>query len=193
MTKYPAILRPACNWYITFLELKIQETWKTLFQPILLNIDTTADEPNDGDIILAFKILSFVARTLKRRDLALSDIVDGLYNEEYFNDGIDGDDDRSVAHQLVFSIIGWISECFPDHYRLKNANPCAHKVSCIPHIHIREAIFWKLLMELGPQLQRGLVALARLCPFDVIFSIDRGRLLITDKTWRIMINLSIYF
>lgn len=122
MDNYPTILRPASTWYIAFLEFKICETWKTLFQPILLNIDVKAKQPDAGDLKVAFKILSFVARNLNRRHLALTNLVDDLYNQKYLNDGIEGDDDRIVAHQLTFSIIGWISKINLYHFRGQLAN-----------------------------------------------------------------------
>jgi hypothetical protein len=101
-------LKSACGWYTSFLECKILEAWDSLFRPLLVTIDASAAEPSSRDIEFAFQFLTAVALECRhRRNLALTDIVDKLYNDGLLRDT---DDDRSEAYQLVFASIGWISK-----------------------------------------------------------------------------------
>jgi hypothetical protein len=104
------ILASACRWYISFLECRILQAWVSLFQPALIAIDESATHPSDKDLDSAFQFLTVVALACRNSDnLALTDIVDSCYNHELLQDT---DEDRSIAHQLAFASIGWLSECF---------------------------------------------------------------------------------
>ena len=104
-------LKDACAWYMNFLEFKIRQAWKPLFIPVLRGtIDNEeAPPPNNEDISLTFEILKTIVGALGRKNLALTDIVDEIYNKNPFTEA---DNDRSHANQLVFAALGWISE-FP--------------------------------------------------------------------------------
>ena len=104
-------LKDACAWYMNFLEFKIRQAWKSLFIPVLRGtIDNEeAPPPNNEDFSLTFEILKTIVGALGRENLALTDIVDELYNENPFKEA---DDHRSHANQLVFAALGRISE-FP--------------------------------------------------------------------------------
>jgi hypothetical protein len=91
---------------LAFLEFKILEAWNTLLAPVLEHINPKAISPCDHDISIAFQFLTAVASELKRKELALVDIVCGLYNKCLLHET---DDDRSKAHQLAFAALGWIS------------------------------------------------------------------------------------
>jgi hypothetical protein len=84
-----------------------------MFIPVLsASVET---QPSKEDISIAFQIFKIVVVQLKKRDLALSNIVDALYNEG--NEGLlrYTDPDRSNANQLVLASLGWISGLlFPD-------------------------------------------------------------------------------
>lgn len=104
-------LKDACAWYMNFLEFKIRQAWKSLFIPVLRGTigNEQAPPPNSEDFSLTFEILKTIAEALRRENLALTDILDKLYNENLFKEA---DGDRSHANQLVFAALGWISE-FP--------------------------------------------------------------------------------
>jgi hypothetical protein len=101
-------LTKSCNWYTAYLEFKITDAWKTLFRPILQNIKSTSTSPCDHDISIAFQFLTAVVLELERRELALVNIVDQMYNKELLVD-LPTETDRSRANQLVFAALGWIS------------------------------------------------------------------------------------
>ncbi|KAH8784320.1 hypothetical protein BGZ57DRAFT_925319 [Hyaloscypha finlandica] len=104
-------LKDACAWYMNFLEFKIRQAWKPLFIPVLRGtIDNEeAPPPNNEDISLTFEILKTIVGALGRKDLALTDIVDEIYNKNPFTEA---DNDRSHANQLVFAALGWISSLY---------------------------------------------------------------------------------
>jgi hypothetical protein len=102
----PTALTLACTWYLAFLEFKILEAWNTLLAPVLANVNPKPTSPCKDDICLAFQFLTEVVRVLGRKEVALVDIVDAMYNRGLLHDT---DDDRSKANQLVFATLGWIS------------------------------------------------------------------------------------
>jgi len=53
------------------------------------------------------RVLTAIVLELRRRELALVEIVDGLYNQDLLNET---DCERSVACQMVFAALGWISK-----------------------------------------------------------------------------------
>ncbi|PMD58304.1 uncharacterized protein K444DRAFT_442681 [Hyaloscypha bicolor E] len=104
-------LKDACAWYMNFLEFKIRQAWKSLFIPVLRGTigNEQAPPPNSEDFSLTFEILKTIAEALRRENLALTDILDKLYNENLFKEA---DGDRSHANQLVFAALGWISSLY---------------------------------------------------------------------------------
>jgi hypothetical protein len=96
----------SCNWYIAFLEFKINEAWKTLLRPILTKINAAATTPGDDEISIVFDFLKAVVEELNQKELALVNIVDKMHNKELL---LDAGDERSKANQLVFATLGWIS------------------------------------------------------------------------------------
>lgn len=76
--------------------------------PVLVGIHSDATCPCDHDITIAFQFLTAVASDLKRKEIALVDIVDAMYNKGLFCE-LETDYERSRAHQLVFAALGWIS------------------------------------------------------------------------------------
>jgi hypothetical protein len=91
---------------LSFLQFKIVQSWNTLLAPVLKKINQKATSPCDHDIAIAFQFLTAVAAEMKRKELALVDIVCGVYNKLLL---YETDDERSKAHQLVFAALGWIS------------------------------------------------------------------------------------
>jgi hypothetical protein len=53
------------------------------------------------------RVLTAIVLELRRRELALVEIVDGLYNQDLLKET---EVDRSVACQMVFVALGWISK-----------------------------------------------------------------------------------
>jgi hypothetical protein len=98
-------LKGACAWYMNFLEFKVRQAWKPLFIPVLRGTigNEEAPPPNNEDFSLTFEILKTIVEALGRENLALTDILDKLYNENLFKEA---DDDRSHANQLVFAALG---------------------------------------------------------------------------------------
>ncbi len=75
-----------------------------MFIPVLsASVETP---PGNEDMSIAFQIFKIVVLKLRSRDLALTDIVDELYNRKLLRYT---DSDRSNANQLVLASIGWIS------------------------------------------------------------------------------------
>jgi hypothetical protein len=83
------------------------DAWVTLIQPLLLNVDTAAELPSDGDLEVAFQMLAVIVSQLERQALAMTEIVDELYNCKLLKYT---DAERGLANQLVFAAIGWISK-----------------------------------------------------------------------------------
>jgi hypothetical protein len=94
------------NWYAAFLVFKVKEAWSTLLSPVLAKVNTAVTKPCDHDISIAFSFLTAIVLQLDRKELALVEIVDEMYNQELLRFT---DDDRSRANQLVFAALGWIS------------------------------------------------------------------------------------
>lgn len=76
-----------------------------MFIPVLsASVETP---PSNKDMSIAFQIFKIVVLQLRNREfLALSNIVDELYNEQLLRYT---DPDRSNANQLVLASVGWIS------------------------------------------------------------------------------------
>lgn len=104
--QHPTALTLSCHWYLAFLEFKILEAWNTLLAPVLANVNLKPTSPCDDDISAAFQFLTAVVSELSRKDIALVNIVDAMYNRCLLHET---DDDRSKANQLVFAALGWIS------------------------------------------------------------------------------------
>jgi len=99
-------LQRAYEWYITFLECKIIEAWETLFSQVLIDTGNCAEYPGADALSKAFQMLEMVVIELARERLALTDVVDQLYNKAILTYT---DSERSHANQLLFASIGWIS------------------------------------------------------------------------------------
>jgi hypothetical protein len=100
-------LNYAWKWYLLFLERKIRVAWVPLFRPILQNINEYAYAPCDDDMAMGMRVLTAIALDLRRSEIALVEIVDGLYNQDLLKET---DVERSVACQMVFVALGWISK-----------------------------------------------------------------------------------
>jgi hypothetical protein len=100
-------MEEACAWYIRFLEFKIREAWHTLFREVLVAVNPLTDEPCSQELSVAFAVLkTIVGESSERESLALTNLVDALYNE---NELRETDEERSLANQLAFAAFGWIS------------------------------------------------------------------------------------
>jgi hypothetical protein len=103
-------LQPICDWYIGFLKSKITKAWGTLFSPVLRDADNPfVNLLCDQAPPIAFIILETIVLELRRENLALTDVVDKLYNNKMLKET---DDDRSHANQLVFACLAWMSGSF---------------------------------------------------------------------------------
>ncbi|KAN0114719.1 hypothetical protein V8E51_004263 [Hyaloscypha variabilis] len=104
----------ACTWYIDFLEFKIREAWLTLVVDRFQSLQTTVEH-------------------LGRKDLALMDVVDEIYNNKLLKLT---DYKRSHACQLVLACLGWTmgtlfsANVNPDPPRLQIASPRALSSCC---------------------------------------------------------------
>jgi len=100
------VLELACQWYITFLQSRIRIAWCPLLQPVLADIDTLTKLPSNKDMSIAFRLLAATVSEFKRRNLALAEIADELYNQRLL---VYTDEERTAANRLVFAAVGWIS------------------------------------------------------------------------------------
>ena len=107
-----AYLNSACNWYTAYLESKITENWVPLFRPVLMGINSSAVVPSESDISIAFRLFTAIVEQFKRKELAWTEIVDGLYNLGLLQDT---DDDRSHAFHLALVAVGWNSMSYLPH------------------------------------------------------------------------------
>lgn len=98
-------LEIASTWYINFLEAKIRESWVVLFCALLGRVVPFNETLSNEDLCGAFRLLEVIASQFKREDLALSNIVDTLYNRGCLKET---DDERSDANRLAFAAFGWI-------------------------------------------------------------------------------------
>jgi hypothetical protein len=78
-----------------------------LFRPILKKINGYSYAPCDDDMAIGVRVLTAIVLELRRHELALVEIVDGLYNQDLLKET---DAERSVACQMVFVALGWISK-----------------------------------------------------------------------------------
>jgi hypothetical protein len=102
----PVELQIAYQWYMGFLEHKIREAWKPLFSQVVKDMDPSLDLPSAEAFSVAFELLGAIVLELRRKNLALTDIVDKFYNKDLLKET---DDERSHANQLIFTFLGWIS------------------------------------------------------------------------------------
>lgn len=121
----PPTLEVACQWYTSFLESKIRESWVPLFRPVLINAHVASNTPNNKDLSRAFKMLTTILAVLEKDDLALIEVVDKLYNGKILEEA---DPDRSQASQLIFAALGWITllycpEPYPEDNLLQIVKP----------------------------------------------------------------------
>lgn len=99
------VIKAVSNWYTSYLESKIRESWGSLFCPVLENIDSATDILDEQDVSPAFQFLIAILPVLKKPAFALTDVVDEAYNRGLLRYT---DEERSHANQLVFSAFGWI-------------------------------------------------------------------------------------
>jgi len=120
----------ASEWYAGFIEHRVRQSWLRLLHPILVGIDSTITDPSQTDIDVAFKLLTKVVAFFiaDRRSIALIDIVNDLqFQEEALLKDLD--DDRSLAMQLTFAILGWTSEYYVSNslfFLNEELNPVRH-------------------------------------------------------------------
>jgi hypothetical protein len=100
----------ANEWYRRFLTGKVLEAWPLIAETVL-NVPQKAPDLEVEDhgvreviTILLCKVLGAMAR----RDLALVEIVDDLYNDELLKE-TNWEGARTEANQLAFAIVGWLS------------------------------------------------------------------------------------
>jgi hypothetical protein len=101
-------LRDAINWYEDFLRAKFNSAWTTLLRPTLEGLNGNSPLLQRCDDPIIYRFMTRVAQQLsEKKDVALTDFVDELSNEE----GLlkEPDEDRSLPFQLVFAAIGWLS------------------------------------------------------------------------------------
>lgn len=95
-------------WFIAYLEFKTREAWYSLFRNVLAHANPVADKPNSQELSAAFAIYEIIVRESSEREgLALTDLVDALYNENKVKET--DHEERSLANQLAFAAFGWIS------------------------------------------------------------------------------------
>lgn len=126
-------LPPPCLWYAKFLECRFGIAWPRLIRPALRGVQDFTNEPQAGEIGLAYNFLAVAAKSLQPREgdalpLAMVDIVDQLFNGRFIKeqrarsqddqdnriveerDGEQSDGERAIPNQLVFAAIGWLSK-----------------------------------------------------------------------------------
>jgi hypothetical protein len=138
----------ARGWYTSFLRQRISEAWISLISPVLDGVDVLATRPSKQDLEIAFSFLAAVALECRdRENLALTDIVDKMYNEGLLKDT---DDARSEAYQLVFACIGWISKSLLIQQNSIETNRTATGVLYSPHPR-PQAKFLQILEPPAPE------------------------------------------
>ena len=106
----PAVDR-AAKWFIEFLESKCKEAWNHIFRPVLEPGDPIGTGATDVNLCRAFRVFRTVALTTRDvPDIALSDLVDAVYNEENLSFI---DEDRWQATVMVFTAFGWLCKSTP--------------------------------------------------------------------------------
>jgi hypothetical protein len=100
------VLVSAARWYITFLQSRISTAWCPLLQPVLADINPLTEFPSNEDLAIAFRLLATTVSEFRRKNLALAEIADELYNQRLL---IYTDQKRTAANRLVFASFGWIS------------------------------------------------------------------------------------
>jgi hypothetical protein len=95
------------------LESQIKEAWIPLFRRVLKGVDTTGLKPSAEELSITFRVLAAMVGEFRRDDRALVQIVDMLYNCGVLIETAepeDSDYERWPANQMVFTVLGLISE-----------------------------------------------------------------------------------
>lgn len=94
-------------WFIAYLEFKTREAWSSLFRDVLVLANPLTDKPCSQELSAAFAMFETIVRESSgRKSLALTDLVDALYNNTELKET---DEERSLANQLAFASFGWLS------------------------------------------------------------------------------------
>lgn len=102
------IVNSAANWYIDLLKRQCKVAWINIIGPVIEPGDPLPTGATEMNLCKVFRILRTVVLTIrKEEDVALSDLVDALYNEEKWRIV---DDDRCLVELLAFTAFGWLSE-----------------------------------------------------------------------------------
>jgi hypothetical protein len=98
----------ACDWYVKFIDLKYRAHWRAI-QSAVIGAKLGAT-PDASDVAKVDKILANIAKDLsKKEEYALSDLEDVLINQGLIHDHYS--DGRAALHQLMFTLLGWLSRC----------------------------------------------------------------------------------
>jgi hypothetical protein len=82
-----------------------------MFREVLIAANPLTNDPCSQELSAAFAVLTTIVReSSERESLALTNLVDKLYNE---NELRYTDEERSLANQLAFAAFGWISRLNP--------------------------------------------------------------------------------
>jgi hypothetical protein len=98
-----------------------------------VDIDPAATSPCDREIVVTFEFLTAVVLELKRKELALVNIVDEMYNKCLLRET---DKDRCRANHLVFAALGWISASRSVSPLIVKAANMSEQASYIPHLRV---------------------------------------------------------
>ena len=105
-------VRKTCqDWYITYLDARIAQTWLPIGVRVLRGIETDTPAPEARSKIDLYQIFILIARSLEtERESTLRDIVAGLKGANLIRDDTD-----DLAMQFVFQCLGWLTALFdPD-------------------------------------------------------------------------------
>ena len=102
-------LNQACEFYLARLEMQFKDIWPHLLRPVLAGTNDASPEPTQQDLSIIYKFMTLTARKLinrRRKELALSNILDKLDNKRMLKEG----SRRSgLADQVVFIAISWLT------------------------------------------------------------------------------------
>ena len=115
------IVNRAARWYVDFLERRCKEGWKNIIGPVLEPGEAaTAEGATVRNLCIAFRIFRTIVLELRNgEDIALSDLVMAVYNEEKM-DFVE--ENKWLTEVMVFTAFGWLSTsqivrnrfCFPN-------------------------------------------------------------------------------
>jgi hypothetical protein len=89
------------------LETRFERSWNTLLVKALAGLESKPDRGTENELLIVYKFMAVVARSLRSRDFTLLDVLNQLKADGRLKD--DHPDTEATAIQLTFAALGWLT------------------------------------------------------------------------------------